>query len=226
MPPGQFLLWRLLCIFSLAIHGDTKDAMLHELDQTLRVLLRRDLSPELLQQVPTISFATPDESFPPASLTLPAINFFLYELRENNELRGFEQVMERQCDSERTLLSVRHPAWKRVDCHYLVCAIARPGAQGADEQEFEHRILGDVLRVLLRHPELPAQALQGRLHEQPWPLPTRVLQPLSSSQGLEPWLALKCKPRASFQYAVTLGFPLGEEASVSVVRELLTGERA
>ncbi|MFP2896529.1 DUF4255 domain-containing protein [Corallococcus sp. 4LFB] len=200
--------------------------MFHELDQTLRVLLRRELAPELLQQVPTISFAAPDESFPPAALTLPAINFFLYELRENSELRGFEQVMERQGGGEEKLLSHRHPAWKRVDCHYLVCAIARADAQAADEQELEHRILGDVLRVLLRHPELPAQTLQGRLREQPWPLPTRVLQPFSSPHGMDPWLALKCKPRASFQYTVTLGFSLGEEEPVPVVREVLTQERA
>ena len=44
--------------------------MIHDLDRTLEVLLTRELPTELANQV-TISFTTPDDQFPPTSVTLP-----------------------------------------------------------------------------------------------------------------------------------------------------------
>ena len=69
--------------------------MIDDLDKTIATLLRRELPPSLAQQV-QISFATPDDQFPPQSVTLPAIDLFLYDVRENLELRSNEVYVERQ----------------------------------------------------------------------------------------------------------------------------------
>ncbi|MBW2690249.1 MAG: DUF4255 domain-containing protein, partial [Deltaproteobacteria bacterium] len=68
--------------------------MIHDLDKTIEELLKQDLPQELVSQV-TISFATPDDSFPPTSVTLPAIDLFLYDVRENQDLRSNEWTVER-----------------------------------------------------------------------------------------------------------------------------------
>jgi len=83
--------------------------MLHDLDRTLEVLLKRELPPPLVEQV-TISFATPDSEFPPPSVTLPAVDLFLYDLRENWELRSNEWAIERT-----PLSAVKHAPPVRLD---------------------------------------------------------------------------------------------------------------
>src|SRR5215831_16286775 len=53
-------------------HGLT---MLQDLDATLAALLQAELS---MQNV-AISFAPPEDQFPPSGVSLPAIDFFLYD---------------------------------------------------------------------------------------------------------------------------------------------------
>ena len=62
--------------------------MFDAVDRTLESLLRRGLA-ETLVEPASISFAPPGSDFPPPSVTLPSINLFLYELRENLELFVF-----------------------------------------------------------------------------------------------------------------------------------------
>jgi len=72
--------------------------MINDLDKTLQVLLERELPPELVSPKAktrvTISFDTPDDQFHPSSATLPVIDLFLYDLRENLELRSNEWIEE------------------------------------------------------------------------------------------------------------------------------------
>jgi hypothetical protein len=174
-----------------------RGAMFHDLDSTLHELLTRELPPGLVNQV-GISFATPDTQFPPASVTLPAVDLFLYEVQENRDLRHTEPQVARQADG-----SVLHvPAPVRVDCHYLVTAWAKAGVQSPEQDE--HRLLGEVMRILLRHRDLPAEAMQGSLTSQP--MPVRGLVSLASKlQGRgDFWQALGGRPRAAFHYTVTL----------------------
>src|SRR5262245_62828407 len=91
--------------------------MIKDLDETIAALLRRDLPPTLAKQV-QISFATPDDQFPPQSVTLPAIDMFLYDVRENLELRSNEFYVQRMSDGTST--KTRAPV--RVDFSYLVTA--------------------------------------------------------------------------------------------------------
>ena len=57
---------------------------------------RRCCAAELPLQNVTVSFATPDDQFPPTSVVLPAIVLFLYDVRENYELRTDQWELDRQ----------------------------------------------------------------------------------------------------------------------------------
>lgn len=172
--------------------------MIDDLDRTLEELLKRELPPTLVSQV-TLSFAAPDDQFPPASVTLPAIDLFLYDLRENRELRSNEWLVERQTGG--TVTHNRPPV--RVDCSYLITAW--PSASSTTPAQDEHRLLGEVLKVLLRHPTIPAEVLQGSLRGQELPLPASVLQQSQLQSMAEFWQALGGKPKAALNYSVTIG---------------------
>jgi len=181
--------------------------MFHDLDSTLAELLKRELPPSLVQQV-GISFATPDGQFPPASVTLPAIDLFLYEINENRDLRSHEAETERMADGR----VVRTPAPARVDCHYLVTAWAKTGVQQPEQDE--HRLLGEVMRVLLRHKEIPREALRGALKSQPFPIRARVSPPSHQQSRGDFWQALGGKPKAAFHYTLTIAMDVNEPEDV------------
>ena len=170
--------------------------MIDDLDRSIERLLRQELPAPLVSQV-QISFATPDDQFPPTSVTLPAIDLFLYDVRENRDLRTPEWTQERRLDG-----AVAHPPPVRVDCSYLVTAWASESS-GSRSQD-EHRILGEVIRVLLRHSTLPEAVLQGELAGQEPPLPTSTLQAGRLQSVGEFWQALGGKPKAALTYTVTV----------------------
>lgn len=172
--------------------------MIQDVDQTLEALLRRELPPALVAQV-TISFATPDDQFPPSSVALPAIDLFLYDVRENRELRGSEWIVERQANG--TVTRQQPPV--RVDCSYLITAW--PSESAPNPAQDEHRLLGEVMQALLRHPVLPGELLQGGLRGQEPPLPAAALQPGRLQSLAEFWQALGGKPKAAINYTVTIG---------------------
>lgn len=171
--------------------------MIDDLDKTLEALLRHELPPTLVNQV-TISFATPDDQFPPPSVTLPALDLFLYDLRENRELRSNEWLVER---SNGTVTQKRSPV--RLDCSYLITAWASDSSTTPAHDE--HRLLGEVMKVLLRHSTIPAEVLQGSLQGQDPPFPTGVLHPGRLQSLAEFWQALGGKPKTAFHYLVTIG---------------------
>jgi hypothetical protein len=179
--------------------------VLADVNKSIEALLKAELPADMASQV-SISFATPDESFPPNGLSLPAINLFLFQIHENAELRSMEPILERQTDGSMT----RVPPSVRVDCHYLVTAVAEK--QSGPEQD-EHRILGAVLKVLLRHRILPGAVLQGALAGATPPV--RALAARKDATGIEIWQALKGKPRASLHYTLTVPLDVSVPESVA-----------
>ena len=183
--------------------------MIDDLDNTVEKLLRRELPASLLGQV-AITFATPDQHFPPSTVVLPAIDFFLYDLRENAERRTNEWTIEHRPDGSAVKVAPR--VW--VECSYLVTAW--PGNTVSDPARDEHRILGEVMRVLLRYPTLPAEFLQGALRGG-GAASTSALQPGKLNSLAEFWQAMGGKPRAVIHYAVTIpvaGVPPADAAPV------------
>ena len=181
--------------------------MLHELDQTLATLLKRELPGR--DQI-TVSFAAPDDQF---SVKPPAVDLFLYDVRENLELRSNDEVVERQTDW--TAIRYRPPV--RVDASYLITAWPGGGAGQTDSSEDEHMLLSAVMRVLLRFPKLPRELLQGSLARQDWPLPVTTLQPGRLQSLGEFWQALGGKPKAALNYTVTLPVDVSEPEQLPVV---------
>jgi hypothetical protein len=185
--------------------------MIHDLDSTLRVLLKRELPPSLTQQV-AISFDPPDDQFPPQAVTLPAIDLFLYDVRESNDLRS----NERSTSGETSGAAQRWMPPVRIDCSYLITAW--PSASAPNRAEDEHRLLGEVMIALLRYPTLPLEVLQGSLDAQDLPLPTAVLQPGHLQSLGEFWQALGGKPKAALNYTVTIAVQPFETIDVPLVK--------
>lgn len=174
--------------------------MIHDLDRTLQALLERDLPGGLAQQV-SISFDPPDDQFPPTSVSLPAIDLFLYDVRENTELRSNAWVVQRDSDGSAT----KFPPLVRIDCSYLITAW--PSESAPNPAEDEHMLLGEVMLILLRYPKLPPELLHGRLRQtrdQSPPLPATALQPGHLQSVGEFWQALGGKPKSALNYTVTI----------------------
>ncbi|MBW2690761.1 MAG: DUF4255 domain-containing protein [Deltaproteobacteria bacterium] len=186
--------------------------MINDLDKTLEELLKRELAPELVSQV-TISFATPDDQFPPTSVTLPAIDIFLYDVRENLDLRSNEWMVKRHSDGTATR---KRPA-VRVECSYLITAW--PSESAPNPAQDEHHLLGEAMKALLRHPTIPAGMLQGSLKGQEPPLPVMSLQSGRLQSLGEFWQALGGKPKATLNYSVTIAIEPFEAIEERVVME-------
>ena len=186
--------------------------MIQDLDETIAALLRRDLPPALAEQV-QISFATPDDQFPPQSVTLPAIDLFLYDIRENLELRSNEVVIDRRGDGTAT----RTRPSLRVDLSYLITAW--PSASVPNPAEDEHRLLGEAMRVLLRYRTIPEEVLQGELQGQMPALPVSSLQPGRLQSMGEFWQAVGGKPKAALNYQVTLSVAVAAPEEVRLVTD-------
>ncbi len=176
--------------------------MLDDLDKTLKTLLESELSGDIVDQV-SISFATPNQEFPPPSVHLPAINLFLYDVRENRELRNNEWVIGRGSGAP----SRKGPPL-RIDCSYLITVW--PSQSAPDQTQDEHRLLGEVLKALGRHPRIPAQVLQNSLQGQEPDLPISALQPGRLQSVGEFWQALGGTPKAALNYTVTMSVDLSE----------------
>ena len=186
--------------------------MIQDLDATIAALLRRDLPPALAAQV-QISFATPDDQFPSQSVTLPAIDLFLYDVRENLDLRSNEVTLTRRGDGT----AIRTQPAVRVDFSYLITAW--PSESAPNPAEDEHRLLGEVMRVLLRYRAIPADVLQGELREQTPALPISTLQPGRLQSMGEFWQAVGGKPKAALNYQVTLSVEVAVPEEVRLVTD-------
>ena len=188
--------------------------MIKDLDETLRTLLLRDLHTVLDRgSVPEISFETPDDQFPPQSVHLPAIDLFLYDVRENQELRSNEVYVQRGSDG--TAIKTRAPT--RIDFSYLITAWPKPGVP--DPAEVEHNLLGVVMQVLLTYPTIPENVLQGDLRTQEPALPVSALQAGRLQSLGEFWQALGGKPKAALNYQITLSIAAFQQEQVPLVSD-------
>jgi len=179
--------------------------MIKYLDNTIETLLTHvshGVKKELCGNV-TVSFDPPDASFPPSSLTLPAINLFLHELRERKELRGAGENA-RQTERNGKIYQTLHPVW--LDCSYLITAWA------ADIFS-EHMILGEVARVLARNETFPKEVLhEAFLGADPEAIifESRIL-PIQTSNVQN---VMGEKFKAAIHCMITMGISLKEETDM------------
>jgi hypothetical protein len=100
----------------------------------------------------------------------------------------------------------------RVDCSYLITAW--PSTTAPNPAQDEHRLLGEVMKVLLRHRHLPAAYLKGELKDQAPPVRARLIAENQIHSLGELWQALGGKPKATLHYAVTLSVDVFEPIAV------------
>lgn len=188
--------------------------MLQDLDATLAALLDAELS---MQNV-AVSFAAPDDQFPPSGVNLPAIAFFLYDVREDHDLRSTQWDLDQGPDG--VVTRKRPPV--RVTCSYLITAW--PSDSAPHPVQDEHRLLGEVLKVLLRHRSIPASYLSGELAGQEPSLPARIITEAQLHSLGEFWQAMGGKPKATLNYAVTISVDVfePEQAGPVVTDKIIT----
>ncbi len=174
--------------------------MISDLSLSLRAMLARGGTPPELANA-QIVFDHPSDSFSPSQTT---VNLFLYDIREDTELR----TSEREIEQTRVGVLLRPPAI-RVACSYLVTAWPVGGQEQALQ---EQRLLSQVLITLRRHPIMPAAVLQGALREQSEPMPMLAAQNDQIKDPSEFWTAIGNKMRPSITVRVTI--PLGESEAV------------
>jgi hypothetical protein len=170
--------------------------MIHDLDETIRHLLRQGASAGSSLLNADIKFDVPDAAWR-LSLTKLTVNCYLYDINENREMRTHEPLRVRSADHKR-VAEIGPP--RRVDCSYCITAWSMSTTEPVLE---EHRLLSEVLLVILRHPTIPRSMLQGSLVDQIAPYPTVI-----ASQGGEKnpdfWQALDQRLKPSLNYVVTL----------------------
>ncbi len=180
--------------------------MIRDLSLTLRELLTQPGLPAELAAA-QIVFDRPADTFNPGAT---AVDLFLYDIRENTELRNSEPIINRVNGQ-----ALIRPAPMRVSCTYLVTAW--PTGVGEEVTLGEHRLLSQVLQVLSGYSTIPAEFLQGSLAGQEPPLPMMAARVDSLKNPPEFWSAMGNKLRASFMVTVTIGMDVFETITAPVV---------
>jgi hypothetical protein len=103
----------------------------------------------------------------------------------------------------------------RVDCSYLITAW--PSESAPDPARDEHRLLGEVMRVLLRHSTIPERHLRGELVGQDPPVPVKLMAESQLQSLGEFWQAMGGKPKATLHYGVTVSVDVFEPDTVPAV---------
>jgi hypothetical protein len=174
--------------------------MIHDVDESLRELVTRDV---LNGANVEVSFEAPTREWS-ARRNAPALNLYLYEIREDLDRREFQFEDLRD---ERGLVVARRPPPRKFKLSYLVTAwTQRP--------EDEHRLLSATLRCFLVSDALPAEVLQGELAGQPYPIRTTIALPLPPDRSVSDiWTALGGELKPSLDLIVTTPFDTGRSWS-------------
>jgi hypothetical protein len=134
-----------------AVWGGSIISVIHHVDESLRTLVKRDVvngtDVEVAFDAPTRDWSSKRSS--------PAINLFLYDIREDGSQRQQGLVRERGPDGR--VLRDREPI-RKLKLSYLVTAWAQ-------RPEDEHRLLAALLECFLKYDALPADVLAGPLGE-------------------------------------------------------------
>jgi hypothetical protein len=171
--------------------------MFQDLDTAIESILNLGDAPAQLLAA-DVSFETPDRNYAP---TTPTVNLFLFEVKEDRELRDPEPIVDKVGD-----VFIRRLPPLRIDCTYLVTAWSNLTLAARVVEE--HRLLGQALLWLSRFPTIPANFLVGTLAGQPFPPPTMVAQVMGEKNSGDFWAALGAPPRPAFYLMVTIAMDL------------------
>lgn len=167
--------------------------MIHDVDESLRALVRRDV---LNGANVEVSFEAPSKDWA-ARRNAPTVNLYLYDIREDVSRRPahFEEIR-----NDRGLVVERRPPPRQFRLSYLVTAwTQRP--------EDEHRLLSAMLACFLPLDTLPADVLRGEAGDQSRPLVVTIGLPLPADRNIsDVWSALGGELKPSLDLVVTAPF--------------------
>lgn len=168
--------------------------MIHDLDDTLKKLLVRKGGPQFGEV--DIKFEMPSPQWS-AAISRPTVNLYLYDVRENLELRSNDLYVARNEDGTGT--QQRAPA--RVDLSYMISVWTQDISD-------EHQLLGQILGTLLRYPILPDDVLMGSMLTQPLPLRAWIAQPERMPSPWDFWGPVEHRMKSGLCYVITTSLEL------------------
>ena len=188
--------------------------MIHDVDESLRALVRRDA---VNGSGVEVAFDAPTKDWV-ARRNSPVVNLYLYDIREDTTRRqtSWEDVR----DENGRVVDRRLPP-RRYRLSYLVTAwTQRP--------EDEHRLLSALLACFVSHEYMPGELLAGSLEGEITPvLLTVALPPADDRTIADTWSAMGGELKPSLDLVVTapmniarslpVGPPVLEEPRLSVV---------
>ena len=178
--------------------------MINDLDETLKQLLvqKAGLEPaevDISFDIPTRDWSTP--------VTRPTVNLYLYDLRENRQLR--ENYWDGEEDKAGRVNLKRRPL--RIDLSYMITC----WTSGTEDQ---HRLLWRVMETFFRYSPIPEEVLQGDMRRLTHPVRTDVAQPDGVLKNVSDfWGALENQLRPSIALVVTLDLDLEQIESHPLV---------
>jgi hypothetical protein len=180
--------------------------VIQDVDATLKELLVQ--MAKIDTSLIDIKFEMPTREWS-ASVSKPTINAYLYDMRENHELRSNDVYLTRAAD-KKTGTQRRAPA--RMDLSYLITVWTSDIAD-------EHQLLGQILLTLLRFPLLPDEVLKGSLLTQPLPIQAWIAQPERTPNPWDFWGHVEHRLKSGLSYVVTTAFEPTETETVVLMNE-------
>lgn len=171
--------------------------MINDLDETLKALLlkKAGLDPsevDISFDIPTREWSTP--------VTRPTINLYLFDIRENRQLREMDWDIEET--GRGTVTRKRLPV--RIDVSYMITC----WTSAAEDQ---HRLIWRVLETLFRNSPLPDDVLIGDMKRLLRPARTEVAQPDGILKNVSDfWGALENQLRPAINLLITLELDLNQ----------------
>jgi hypothetical protein len=164
--------------------------VIHEVDETLRTIVRRDVingsDIEVVFDAPTKDWASRRNT--------PTIDIYLYDIREDPKRR---QAGVLEVRDEQGRITGKRAIPRVYKFSYLVTAwTQRP--------EDEHRLLSSMLACFLRNDRIPTEWLTGSLQENDWPLDVTIGLPPPEDRALsDVWSALGGELKPSLDLVIT-----------------------
>lgn len=175
--------------------------MIHDVDEALRALVTRDV---LNGSGVDVSFEAPNTEWA-ARLAGPALNLYLYDIREDLDRR---QIQHEEVRDDAGRVTARRPPPRRFKLSYLVSAWTQ-------RAEDEHRLLSGVLACFLRFDALPPELLAGSLDGTEHPVRVTIALPLPPDRSLsDTWTALGGELKPSLDLIVTTPVVTGRSTFV------------
>jgi hypothetical protein len=151
-----------------------------------------------------VTFDAPLKSWVGAR-TRPTLSFFLFDIRENTELR--QTAPETLRANGR---GVHRVPPRRFDLRYMISALTTV-------IEDEHLLIWRTLGTLMKHPTLPVEILPDSIRAFGLPVIGKLADPEEMPRPLDIWSALENPPHPALIYTVTVPLDLELETTAPLV---------